>query len=219
MAGMVAPALTVPAPASRRTRDAILDAAERAFADRGFAGVSVREIATDAGLRNQASLYHYFPNKQAIYEASLARGVETLLPLWSGADVVGAGSLDSIFDYLAGHPHVARLIERAGLDDDPFVRDTAARLLRPLYQAGLQALEESDLPWQPSQLPHLASGLFHLVFGYFANASLLHAVLREDPFSARMLARQRQFLSGAIARLLASPDRHAAAPRTSKEPR
>jgi AcrR family transcriptional regulator len=32
------------------TRDVILDAAERRFAERGFAGVSVREIATDAGL-------------------------------------------------------------------------------------------------------------------------------------------------------------------------
>ena len=41
----------------------ILDAAERRFAERGFDGVSVREIATDAGLKNQASLYHHFKNK------------------------------------------------------------------------------------------------------------------------------------------------------------
>ncbi|MFI5366367.1 MAG: TetR family transcriptional regulator [Candidatus Binatia bacterium] len=32
----------------------ILDAAERRFAERGFAGVSMRGIAADAGLRNQA---------------------------------------------------------------------------------------------------------------------------------------------------------------------
>src|SRR5439155_7149757 len=42
------------------TRDAILDAAERRFAERGFAGVSMREIAAEAGLKNQASLYHHF---------------------------------------------------------------------------------------------------------------------------------------------------------------
>ena len=53
------------------TRDAILDAAERRFAERGFAGVSVRQITADAGLRNQASLYHHFKNKRAIYEAVL----------------------------------------------------------------------------------------------------------------------------------------------------
>ena len=40
-------AAAVPAPEPTSTRDAILDAAERCFADRGFAGVSMREIAAD----------------------------------------------------------------------------------------------------------------------------------------------------------------------------
>ena len=48
-------ALTKPQ-AVRSTRDFLLDAAEHRFAERGFAAVSVREIAADAGLRNQASL-------------------------------------------------------------------------------------------------------------------------------------------------------------------
>src|SRR5437773_7772671 len=66
---------------SRSTRDLILDAAEARFAERGFAGVAVREIAADAGLKNQASLYHHFKNKRAIYEAVLARGIEPLIAL------------------------------------------------------------------------------------------------------------------------------------------
>src|ERR1700690_2496175 len=65
--------------APRPTRDVILDAAERRFAERGFAGVSVREIAADAGLKNQASLYHHFKNKRAIYEAVLSRGLAPLI--------------------------------------------------------------------------------------------------------------------------------------------
>ena len=64
---------------TRSTRDIILDAAERRFAERGFAGVSVREIAADAGLKNQASLYHHFKNKRALYEAVLARGLHPLI--------------------------------------------------------------------------------------------------------------------------------------------
>ena len=66
------------------TRDAILDAAERRFAERGFAGVSVRQITADAGLRNQASLYHHFKNKRAIYEAVLARGIAPIVALVTG---------------------------------------------------------------------------------------------------------------------------------------
>src|SRR5439155_1143503 len=67
-------AAAVPAPEPPSTRDVILDAAERCFAERGFAGVSTREIAAEAGLRNQASLYHHFTDKRALYEAALARG-------------------------------------------------------------------------------------------------------------------------------------------------
>src|SRR5256712_11647521 len=63
------------------TRDAILDAAERRFAERGFAGVSMREIASEAGLKNQASLYHHFRHKRALDEAGLLRGIAPIIAL------------------------------------------------------------------------------------------------------------------------------------------
>lgn len=207
-------------------RDTILDAAEQRFADRGFEGTSMRDIAADAGLKNQASLYHYFLNKQQLYEAVLRRGVDTLAPLWQGAgDAIGASGgdvqrtgavaahLDGVLDYLAEHPHLARLIERAGLEDDRYVRGAVSRLLRPLYAAGVRVLEDAGGPWQPSELPHLAAGLYHLIFGYFANASLLQAVMQEDPHSPDMLARQRRFLMTAITRLLGAEERPPSAPR------
>jgi AcrR family transcriptional regulator len=196
------------------TREAILDAAERRFANDGFAGASVRDIARDVGLRNQASLYHYFESKEAMYEAVLERGVDALLPLWEAAglaidasDIDGRDGaigayLDRVFDYLVAHPHMARLIERAGLDEDRFVAGAVPRLLRPLYLQGVEVLRGAAGSWQPSQLPFLATGLFHLIFGYFANATLLQAVLEEDPRSARMLEHQRAFLKSAVARLL-----------------
>lgn len=194
---------TVPATLDSPTREALLDAAERRFAESGFAGASVRQIAADAGLRNQASLYHYFPGKQQLYEAVIARGVDALLPLWapgSGADL--ASTLDAVLDHLGAHPHLARLIQRAGLDDDPVVRAAVTRLLQPLYAAGVDVLRGAPGSWRPDELPHVAAGIYHLIFGYFANASLLQAVVGEDPQSASMLARQRRFLATAIALLL-----------------
>src|SRR6185369_17314376 len=112
----------------RSTRDLILDAAEKRFAEKGFSGVSVREIAGDAGLKNQASLYHHFKNKQALYEAVLERGVEPIFSLVvqsaSGgglASLLGPEDsdpfLDGVLVYLAERPHLPRLIQRAGLDD------------------------------------------------------------------------------------------------------
>src|SRR5215467_12358792 len=143
-------------PANHRpTRDVILDAAERRFAERGFAGVSVREIATDAGLKNQASLYHHFKNKKALYEAVLARGLEPIIDMVASAQTPGDIAdpvLDRMVDYLAARPHLPRLIQRAGLDDSKLLRSTVTKLLGPLYASGLRVLSESASAWQPSEM-------------------------------------------------------------------
>lgn len=202
---------------ARSTRDLILDAAERRFAERGFAGVSVREIANEAGLKNQASLYHHFRNKKALYEAVLTRGLDPLIGMVAARSdsdeaVSSDPYLDRIVDYLAAHPQLPRLIQRAGLDDSMHLRGTVTRVLRPLYTQGLRVLAGTGQDWQPSEMPHLAAGLYHLIFGYFANAALLETLLPENPRSRAAVERQRRFVKQAVARLL-GPDANATASR------
>ena len=50
------------------TRDAILDAAERLFAERGFAGTSVRDIVRGSK-SSPPSLYHFFGSKENLLVA------------------------------------------------------------------------------------------------------------------------------------------------------
>ncbi|MDX2012400.1 MAG: helix-turn-helix domain-containing protein [Myxococcaceae bacterium] len=57
--------------AARDTRREILDRSLELFAQRGFTGSSMRDIAKAVGVRESA-LYHHFPNKDAILEALLA---------------------------------------------------------------------------------------------------------------------------------------------------
>jgi AcrR family transcriptional regulator len=197
--------------AAPTTRDLLLEAAGRRFAERGFAGVSVREIAADAGLKNQASIYHHFRNKQALYEAVVQRGIEPILALMAegaterrrrrGRD--GAGEIvERVFDYVAAHPHLPRLIQRAATDDRRHLPSSVPRLLRPLYVEGLRALADADVPWAASELPHLAAALYLLLFGPFANAPLLESIAGSDAGSPAALARQRRFVRSAIGRLL-----------------
>jgi len=206
---------TRPAPA---TRDIILDAAERRFAERGFSAVSMRELASEAGLRNQASLYNHFRNKRALYEAVLARGVGPILAVVAASDgrdeTDGAPRtefVDEIFDYFVEHPHLPRLIQRAALDDSRYLKSTLSRLLRPLYERGLGVLAKDAEGWDPTELPHLGAGLYLLIFGYFANVKLLGLVVDEDPLGPRALEHQRRFLKTAVARLLAGGRRASAA--------
>jgi AcrR family transcriptional regulator len=79
-------------PGAPDTRAAILAAARSSFADRGFAGTTIRGIASAAGV-DAALVHHYFGTKDDLFVAALALPVdprEALAPaLVGGAD--GAG--------------------------------------------------------------------------------------------------------------------------------
>lgn len=191
----------------RSTRDLILNAAERRFAARGFAGVAVREIAADAGLKNQASLYHHFKNKRAIYEAVLARGIEPMMKmLASGPTVTELAApealVDRMLDYLRKRPHLPRLLQRAGLDEPRYLRRALTRHIRPLYDQGVRRLATAGTPWSPEELPYVTAGFYHLIFGYFADAAVLASALETDLQSAQAVARERSFLKTVARKLL-----------------
>ncbi|OFW39280.1 MAG: hypothetical protein A3J29_17305 [Acidobacteria bacterium RIFCSPLOWO2_12_FULL_67_14b] len=71
----------------QRTRQAILDAALDLFAEKGFFGTSLRDVAAAVGVRESA-LYNYFAGKDALFEALLAAHqhskLEQLSPLADG---------------------------------------------------------------------------------------------------------------------------------------
>jgi AcrR family transcriptional regulator len=56
----------------------IIDAAARVFAERGYHGTTTQAIADVLGMR-QASLYYYFPSKEAALEEVCARGTDGFL--------------------------------------------------------------------------------------------------------------------------------------------
>ncbi|MBN1425620.1 TetR/AcrR family transcriptional regulator [Candidatus Fermentibacteria bacterium] len=66
------------------TRDKILAAAADVFAERGFAGASVDEMARRSGV-NKAMLYYHVGDKQALYTAVLARNIDHVKGVLSSA--------------------------------------------------------------------------------------------------------------------------------------
>lgn len=69
-----------PAPRRRQReelREVLLDVAERSFARSGYAGVGVREITRDAGVRT-ATVSEVFGGKRELFRAVLLRRVEPL---------------------------------------------------------------------------------------------------------------------------------------------
>ncbi len=59
------------------TKDKILDAAERLFADQGFAATSLRQITTEANV-NLAAVNYHFKSKEALLSAVIGRTFEPI---------------------------------------------------------------------------------------------------------------------------------------------
>jgi AcrR family transcriptional regulator len=99
-----------PAPDATSTRDKLLDAAARLFAERGIDNVSVAEIIRTAGQRNASAVQYYFGNRDEVLRALLARHVPAI----------------------AERRH--QLLERAGLGPAEDVRSAAEAIVRPITE-------------------------------------------------------------------------------------
>lgn len=86
---------------ARDTRREILDAALELFAQDGFFGTSMRQLAREVGVRESA-LYHYFPNKDAILDALMNEtGQEAADTLTTVFERVRDADLRTLFEQLA----------------------------------------------------------------------------------------------------------------------
>ncbi|MEU3990527.1 TetR/AcrR family transcriptional regulator [Streptomyces platensis] len=103
--------------AEARTR--IEDTAARLFAERGFAGTTIGEIAAEAGL-SKPMLYRHFDSKQELHLALLERHRDELAAAPVRELLHGAGDLDTRmtamydawFGYVESHPYTWRMMFR-----------------------------------------------------------------------------------------------------------
>jgi TetR/AcrR family transcriptional regulator len=109
-----------------RSRSAILDAAERLFAERGFDATSLNQVGTAAGVSRGTPGY-FFRSKAELYQAVLDRsfaevrdavraGRERALASNEDHETILAGAVSDYFDFLAARPNFVRLIEREALN-------------------------------------------------------------------------------------------------------
>ena len=108
-----------------RSRGAILDAAERLFAERGYDATSLNDVGASAGVSRGTPGY-FFGSKADLYRAVLERafsevreavraGRARALASSQTLDAILAGAVSDYFDFLAARPNFIRLIEREAL--------------------------------------------------------------------------------------------------------
>jgi AcrR family transcriptional regulator len=194
----LAPVLPPPAPAPARrgrpkktktagageTRDAILNAAEDLFSKHGFYGVTIREVAREAGV-DTALVHYYFGAKKELFDAVFIRRAE----VWNServaavdryAEAAGdAMTLEGLFEAflrppfqwsLKGGPgwkHYAALVAQTNANP-AFGGETMARYFDPAIRRLLELVKQllpeardEDLYWAW----HNLSGALTLTLG------------------------------------------------------
>ena len=131
----------------------ILRHALKLFAARGFEGVSVRAIASAAGV-TLPLIYHYFPDKQAVYDAAVHDAFAHMTERMVKAAQSGLSGEERLRTFLkalvelqsSGAAEV-RLVDRELMEARP---ETMAKLGADLFQRPHQALGQIIRELAPS---------------------------------------------------------------------
>ena len=198
-------ASTPPAsPVARRRKklrkEEIVAEATRLFAERGYEGASMGDLAERVGLR-KASLFHHFPSKDVLYTTVL----EQLLGAVKAAILTAAMSdgsfeqrldalTDAITTTLGASPHAARLLIREAMDLGPVMRDRLARTINDVLSASLEFAKagQRDGDFNPEMdAAQIIVSLIGVHFMPFVIGDVVERFMGTSPFHAAFLEERK----------------------------
>lgn len=182
------------------TREAIIIEARRCFAEHGYEGTSLNEIAEAVGIR-RPSLLHHFPSKEAIYtevftislaewslrvEDAISRGLEG----WQKVDLV----ITTGFRFFMENPEFVRIISREALDDGANLGIDLGAALRPFLQRAIGWFDHeiAEGRFRRVDTEQLLITGYSIMFGYFSEAPFLASLLGRDPMGPEALEARLQ---------------------------
>lgn len=203
-------------PESSSTKERLLQAAQKLFAQKGFHATSTREITRQAKT-NVASLYFHWYTKEQLYLAVYRRLFHQLTRMRQGMlELLEEGlqahkSLEALlypiadraFDFFAANPDLARLNFHRMLEGGPLAVKVEQELENPLYQAAArvyQRLTEEGII-QVSDPEFMPFSLEILLDLYFVNPERLERALGLRGTALR--TRMRTHFRRTLVRLLA----------------
>jgi len=200
---------------AERTRAEIIDVATREFADKGYAGARVDEIAAKMSTTKRM-IYYYFGNKEQLYIEVLEHAYAGIRAIEQKLDVAHLDPVDAMrqlaeltFDHHESHPdfirlvsienihraeHIARSTVLSGLADPAL--DVLARILHRGHATGVFRGDVDPLD-------------IHMVISSFcvfriANRHTWGAIFKRDMLDPRWRAQHRRLLGDLVLDYLAA---------------
>jgi len=146
----------------RENERAILEAAEKVFAEAGFGGATMQLIADMAGLP-KANLHYYFATKEDLYRRVVSRIFEIWLDAASSFDdapgpVEGIGAyIDAKMDISRTHPHGSKVWASEVMHGAPVIQDYLETTLRAWTEGRITVIQRwiDEGKMQPVNPRHL----------------------------------------------------------------
>jgi AcrR family transcriptional regulator len=196
-----------------RTAERILDAAEALFAKRGYAGTTLRDVATEVGLRTP-SLYNHFESKEALYGAVFERDLRPVLSALSDHAVPGREGgepprklVETVMRVMAAHPRLPSLIQHETLTGGEHLTPTLRSWMVPLFARGGELVEvgPGGSRWDRDELSLLVLAMYHVIVGYFTIAPLYKLLDGRDLLSETMLEKQTRVFGDLVELVFGAP--------------
>lgn len=199
---------------AERTRARLLQAGERLFAERGFAGARLEDVAAAVGIRRPSILYH-FRDKHALYDAVLAdvfgalhtRLASALLGTGPFADRIER-AVSAWIDFVAERPALTRLLLREVADGTPAQASRLTPHLGPFFALVERTLAAPDAASPPTGTDPVAvaSQIAGATVFFVAAMPTLLPGRAFDPLEPAQLEGLRRELQRAVRRLFPSRD-------------
>ncbi len=187
------------------SKDRILDAAEKIFAEKGFAAASVQEIANAAKI-NKAMIYYYFFSKEELLSAVVKRmvsGIEEAIYTYlekkedwtEGIDAF----IDFYIDYLAKNRAFVRLMmwEILSGKNIPLL---AKKYFVPIFQLGKERIETliKNKKIRIISPEHTLISIIGMNVFYIIASPLIGVLFDDNPLSPENLTQRKEAVKSLI---------------------
>lgn len=158
-------------------REKILRAAEEVFAEKGFRGATMKDIAEKVNIQTPG-LYYHFKNKEDIYTSlildryrELGETVFEPVIRTSGLEEKIRRLVELLVDFWTEHPKVPMIVAQETMaGSDLIYKELVPNFLVPMFEETVKALQEEDTEssgFRKVDIQLLVFNLFGLTMFYF----------------------------------------------------